>query len=152
MFDLSNFLEITDDYAIFTECWFDRCIDRYNPEIGNYDYLPTYPYWANIFTPEEWIEEGKNEVAEASNLLIEKIKEKAKHYGIKIEECYFDENPGLAPKEESGYEVYTINDFLNLDYKEIEYEGYVYYGATIVKFNKDSNLKSIVSLMKDIIG
>lgn len=149
---IDNFLKEVNGRFLFEESWFDRCIDRYNNETGDYDYIPSYPYWSCTFTPESWVEEGQIEVDKNADILSSDILDLAKQKGIEIQSICFDSNPAFAPKEEAGYDVYNIPDFLKLNHEEMSYEGYVYYGKTIVEFCKYQNKEDIINLAKEIIN
>lgn len=137
-----NFLIEENGNITFVECWMDRCIDRED------EYIPTYPYWNDAYTPNSWVDEGmdicNNEATSQTTDLCNTFKES----GIKIDSVVlFDKDTKYKPDEETGWTVYSIDDFLNIDYEKENYEGYVYYGYSKIVFEKGTSKNDILKVL-----
>lgn len=143
---IENFYYEEDGFIIFEEGWFDRCIDR-----GG-EYIPSFPYWSDTYTPEYWINEGSEIVNNSSDKLIEWFKKESEKRGIDIVWAKFDEDFRNMPSEETGWKTYSKNDFLNTNHKEVNYEGYVFYGYTKIKFSKKHSKETILKLIQDCLN
>ena len=139
-----NFLREENNKIVFVECWMDRCIDR------NDEYIPSYPYWNDEYTPNSWVSEGleicKNKASEQTKSLMDMFAQK----GILIESVVlFDEGINYKPEEETGWNIYSIDDFLSMEHEKISYEGYVYYGYSKIIFSDGVLKEDILDILEN---
>ena len=137
-----NFLSEENGKIVFIECWMDRCIDRCD------EYIPSYPYWNDAYNPNSWVNEGmdicKNKAISQTKALCEIFKDK----GIKIDfVIFFDNDIKYKPNEETGWKIYSIDDFLNIDHEKENYEGCVYYGYSKIVFEKGTSKDDVLKIL-----
>lgn len=144
--DIENFYYEEDSSIVFKECWFDRCIDR------NGEYIPFFPYWNNLYTSEDWIKEGSEIVKKKSDELIGWFKSESAKRGLDIVFSKLDEDLNLIPNKETGWDIYSKNRFLSINHKEANYEGYVFYGVTKIKFSSKNQKETILILIQDFLN
>lgn len=138
-----NFLKTENNKIIFVECWMDRCIDR------NDGYIPSYPYWSNVYNPNNWVSEGLDISENKANENMTKLVEMFDANGICIDSCVlFDKDIKYKPNEETGWTVYAIEEFLNIDHKKESYEGYVYYGYSKIVFTDGVLKEDIITVLQ----
>lgn len=135
-----SFIREENNRVVFLECWFDRCIDR------NDEYIPSYPYWTNNYTPTSWVEEGLDNCIESAENKIDSLILKFTTEDVSIGDViYFDKDTKYKPNTEAGWDVYSINEFLNANHKKCNYEGYVYYGYSKIIFNENVTKDRVTS-------
>lgn len=139
----NNFIKKIDDGVWqFRELWFDRCIDRQG------EYIPFFPYWLDRYTPKQWVKEGFEICNIEACEFTEKVRAIFKENSIEIikSEIFNTEFTDI-PEEEAGCAVYSVDNFLSLNHKEVGYEGYVFYGATFLTFKTNKSMQEIADLI-----